>query len=277
MERALGAPIDRSGTLSGGCIADVRWVASADGHRAVVKAGGADDRLDIEGRSLAALKDRGGLPVPDVYLADRDLLVMQSLRSGGGLTASVQADAAGHIARLHACAGRAYGFDEDTRIGPLHQPNPWTERWSDFFRDQRLLPMARLARERQRLTAQEAAAIDRLAGKLGGLLDPPRHPSLLHGDLWSGNILAAEGRIEGFIDPAVYYGDPEMDLAFSTLFGTFGEAFFECYADLRAHDLTGFHAARRDLYNLYPLLVHTVLFGGGYGRSVMAVVHRFAG
>lgn len=96
---------------------------------------------------------------------------------------------------------------------------------------------------------------------------------MLHGDLWSGNILARRGRIVATLDPAIYYGHPEVELAFTTLFGTFGEPFFAAYAEL-APIAPGFHELRRDLYNLYPLLVHVTLFGAGYLAPVERVLDR---
>ncbi|MEX2535727.1 MAG: fructosamine kinase family protein [Trueperaceae bacterium] len=92
-------------------------------------------------------------------------------------------------------------------------------------------------------------------------------PGLVHGDVWSGNVLARNGRITAMLDPAIYFADPEVELAFIELFATFGEAFWERYGELRPID-PGYREVRRDVYQLYPLLVHTALFGGGYVRAV---------
>jgi fructosamine-3-kinase len=116
--------------------------------------------------------------------------------------------------------------------------------------------------------------LETLAGRLDRWIAEPAHPSLLHGDLWTGNILVNRGRVVGFIDPALYYGDAEIELAFGTLFGTFGRPFFERYGELRPLN-PGFFEERRDLYNLYPLLVHVRLFGGSYVGSVEATLDRF--
>jgi fructosamine-3-kinase len=105
-------------------------------------------------------------------------------------------------------------------------------------------------------------------------LDDGSPPSLVHGDMWTGNVLCKGGRIAAFIDPAVYYADAEIELAFSTLFGTFGEAFFDRYREHRPLQ-PGFFEARRDLYNLYPLLVHVRLFGGSYVGSVERTLRQF--
>jgi len=275
--KAAGSAVARLSPLSGGCLAEVLRADLADGGSVVVKAGRESDRLDIEGRSLRALGEDGGLPVPCLYLIDPDLIVMEHLPNDGGLDATAQRDAAGLIAALHIKPRDGYGYAEDTRIGPLHQPNPPANKWVPFYRDHRLLFMGRVAMERGGLSAAGYAALERLAGRLESLIGEPEHPSLLHGDLWTGNVLASGGRITGFIDPAIYHGDAEMDLAFSTLFGTFGEDFFDAYRDVRPFDYAGFLDTRRDLYNLYPLLVHTALFGGGYANSVARIVQRFTG
>ncbi len=134
--------------------------------------------------------------------------------------------------------------------------------------------MGRLALDAGRLPAGAFAALERLAGRLERYIEAGGRPALIHGDVWGGNVLARGGHIAAFVDPAIYFADPEIELAFSTLFGTFGEAFFERYGEIRPL-APGFFEARRDLYNLYPLLVHTRLFGGGYAASVAQILRRF--
>jgi fructosamine-3-kinase len=182
---------------------------------------------------------------------------------GGGITPSVERHAAELIANLHATPRDAFGYRRDTLIGPLAQPNPEARAWVPFFRDHRLLYMARQAHEEGRLPASMLGRIERLAEQIGDYLSEPAFPSLLHGDLWTGNVLVRQGRIAGFVDPAIYCGHPEIELAFATLFGTFGEDFFAAYAE-RLQLEPGFHETRRDIYNLYPRLVHVRLFGSGY-------------
>ncbi len=105
--------------------------------------------------------------------------------------------------------------------------------------------------------------IERLAERLDDYLIEPAFPSLLHGDLWTGNVLVRQGRVAGLVDPAIYCGHPEIELAFTTLFGTFGQRFFAVYEALMPLE-PGFHELRSSLYQLYPLLVHVRLFGAGY-------------
>ena len=275
----LGAHPVRARPLSGGCIAEVRRVVLDDGRTVVAKiapqAGGHAGGLAVEAMMLDYLGRRAPLPVPEVLLDDDDLLVMTDLGGGGRLDAAAQAEAADHVAALHAVTSTRFGLAKDTVIGPLHQPNTPTDSWVAFFREQRLLPMAKLARERGHLSPRGFMQVKALAHKLPQLIPEPPAASLLHGDLWGGNVVVgADGQVAGFIDPAIYYGDAEMDLAFGTLFGTFGKPFFERY-HARAGIRPGFFETRRDLYNLYPLLVHAAIFGGSYGREVEAGLERF--
>ena len=166
------------------------------------------------------------------------------------------------------------GYERDTLIGGLAQPNPQNASWLAFFAEHRLIHMARDAYEAGRLPAATLGRVETLAGRLDRWLVEPSRPSLIHGDMWGGNVLAKGGRVAGFVDPALYYADPEIELAFSTLFSTFGRAFFERYGALRPLR-PGFFEERRELYNLYPLLVHTRLFGGAYAASVARTLDRF--
>lgn len=135
------------------------------------------------------------------------------------------------------------------------------------------MAMGQQAVDAGRMDMRMLRRIETLAEKCDELLDEPAHDSLLHGDVWSANVLAQGGRITGFIDPAIYYGHPEIELAFITLFSTFGEMFFERYRELRPL-APGFFEVRRDIYNVYPLLVHVRLFGGGYLSGVERVLTR---
>ena len=125
-----------------------------------------------------------------------------------------------------------------------------------------------------RLPKTVMARLERLANRLGDWIEEPVRPSLVHGDMWGGNVLCRKGEITGFVDPAIYFADAEIELAFTTLFGTFGDNFFERYQEHRPLK-PGFFEARCDLYNLFPLLVHVRLFGGSYVHSVANTLRRF--
>jgi len=271
---AAGDTPVRLSAMGGGCIGDVYRVDLAGGGSVVAKVGDADAGLDIEGYMLAYLAAHSRLPVPDVLHAAPDLLVMSLIDTSGGLNTAAQEHAAELLADLHGVTAENHGLERATLIGGLHQPNPWTASWRDFFRDRRILYMAGLARDAGRLPGRVYDRVETLAARLDRWIDEPAAPSLLHGDMWTGNVLCAQGRIAGFVDPAVYYGDAEIELAFSTLFGTFGDPFFRRYHELRPL-APGFFEQRRDLYNLYPLLVHVRLFGGSYFGSVERTLSRF--
>ena len=133
--------------------------------------------------------------------------------------------------------------------------------------------MARAAEAEGALPAKLLIRLERLAERLPDYLTEPAHPSLLHGDLWTGNVLVRGNRVAGFVDPAIYYGHPEIELAFTTLFGTFGATFFETYEKLAPLDRE-FHAIRCALYKLYPTLVHVRLFGAAYIPPIEQTLSR---
>ncbi len=269
--RLAGSPVAGVSPLAGGCIGAVYRVTLEDGRALAAKVGGG---LAVEGFMLRYLAENSRLPVPRVVHAGDELLVMDFIEAKDGIARPAELHAAELLAELHGITAEAFGFERATVIGGLEQPNPWTPGWLDFFRDQRLLFMGREALDAGRLPGRLMKRLEVMAGRLDRWLEEPAAPSLLHGDMWTGNVLCCEGRIAGFVDPAVYYGDAEIELAFATLFGTFGTPFFERYADLRLLR-SGFFEERRDLYNLYPLLVHARLFGGSYVGSVERTLTRF--
>ncbi len=272
--RAAGSPPAGFSAMGGGCIGDVYRVRLEDGRTLVAKVGDEGSGLDLEGFMLDYLAQHSRLPVPEVLHAEDGLLLMTYIETQGGLDAAAQVHGAGLVADLHGVTADRFGFERATVIGGLHQPNPWTDSWIEFFRDQRLLHMGGEAVRAGRLPARLMGRIETLCGRLDKWIEEPAAPSLLHGDMWTGNVLVRDGRVAGFVDPAIYYGDPEIELAFSTLFGTFSAPFFERYQELRPLR-PGFHEERRDLYNLYPLLVHVRLFGGSYVASVERTLGRF--
>ncbi len=267
--------------LSGGCIGEVYRVdfegeMALDSDRIVIKVGNADSQsLAIEGEMLGYLAAHSTLPIPRIHLATDTLLVMDWLPGESKFSSGAQTHAAQLLAQLHQVTSEnnQYGFDSDTLIGGLAQPNPWTASWLDFLAEHRLLYMAIAAFEEKKLSKEVLRRVDKFSHRLDRWLTEPLKPTLLHGDVWTTNVLADGDRITGFIDPAVYYGHPEIELAFTTLFGTFDTPFFKQYQEISSLD-EGFFEIRRDLYNLYPLLVHVRLFGEGYVRSVEATLSR---
>jgi fructosamine-3-kinase len=230
--------------------------------------------LSLEAYMLNELARQSELPVPRVHHAEPGLLAMDFIETdASGITPSAENHAGELLAKLHATPRASFGYERDTLIGPLAQPNRSLRRWVPFFRDQRLLFMAGEAHQEGSLPASMLRRIERLAERIEDYLVEPAFPSLLHGDVWTGNVLARGGRIAGFVDPAIYCGHPEIELAFTTLFGTFGKPFFAAYESLAPLE-PGFHEVRLDLYNLYPRLVHVRLFGAGYLAGIDRTLAR---
>lgn len=272
--RALGCPPPTLERLHGGCVGQVYRARAAGGLDVVVKVEPEDaSGLTIEALMLRYLRAHSRLPVPEVLFADDGLLVMRYIHAGEPITGRTERHAAELLADLHSLTADRFGFEQDTRIGGLNQPNRWTASWTEFFGRYRLEAMAREAERAGRCSAALRRRVERLADTLDRFISERARPGLIHGDVWSGNVLVRDGRVAAFVDPAIYYADPEVELAFITLFGTFGDAFFERYAELRPI-ADGFFELRRDVYNIYPLLVHVRLFGGGYVASVDGLLRR---
>ena len=272
IERAVGRRVVRATALHGGCVAEVWRIALDDGEELVAKLGRG---LALEAFMLDWLQRNSRAPVPEIRFARDDLLIMQYIaHDDRGIDVAAERDLASVVASLHGLSGKFFGFAQDTAIGGLPQPNPPSTDWRQFFAEHRLRFMARQAHAAQRLPLRVMSRVETLCARLDRWIDAGAVPALIHGDLWHGNILARGGRIVGLLDPALYFADPEIELAFMTLFGSVGKPFFASYGELR-RIAPGFFEARRDLYNLYPLLAHVRLFGGGYVAQVERTLDRF--
>ena len=176
------------------------------------------------------------------------------------------------LAALHGHTSSSFGLDHDNYIGSLRQYNPPATSWTDFFIHQRLEPQIRLATDNHLPVQSLRKKLEAFYKKLPGLL-PEEPPSLLHGDLWGGNLLADEKGSPVLIDPAVYFGHREAELAYTHLFGHFDPLFYQTYEE--SYPLKPGFLQRADIYNLYPLLVHVNLFGGVYVQKSEAIVSRY--
>lgn len=261
--------------MGGGCVSSVFLVRLVRGGRVVVKA---DDEvsasLPVEARMLRYLAEQTELPVPTVLHASDRFLIMEYIPGESRFNRAADRHAADLLADLHAISAPDYGFTDDTLIGGLHQPNPPTPSWLDFFRQHRLGYMAAEAVRTGRLPPSVYKRLQTFAEHLDEWLIEPERPSLIHGDVWTTNVLCVGDRITGFLDPAIYFAHSEIEIAFTTLFHTFGQDFYDRYNERRPF-APGFFEVRRDIYNLYPLLVHVRLFGGSYVSSVVRVLERF--
>ncbi len=271
----LGGPPQRITPLHGGMIGEVYRVEMADKRTVVAKvAHSSQASLDVEGYMLRYLHERSQLPVPEVLYSDTTLLLLAFLPGRSHFSAAAQQHAAELLAALHSHTAPAFGMERDTLIATIPLPNSWTDSWVRFFREYRLLYLGQRAVETDRMPAPLLTRLEGFAARLETWLEEPDQPSLVHGDIWATNVLADETRITGFLDPAIYYGHAEVELAYITLFNTFGAPFFEHYHALRPI-APGFFEERCAIYNLYPLLVHVCEFGGGYVGSVESTLSSF--
>jgi len=276
VEAALGSRPLACRRLAGASTVAVLALDLADGRTVVAKHADGDGRADlpIEKAMLEDLARESALPLPTVLYGCDDLLLMSHIENDGGAPgAAAQAHAAELLADLHSRRFDRFGWHRDTVIGQLPQPNPWTDGWVAFFRDHRLLHMAEAGRREGTVDGRLYDRLEALAGRIERYVAEPPHPALLHGDIWTGNVLTRGDRIAGFIDPAIYVGHPEIELAFATLFGTFGDPFFRRYAELAPFE-PDFFELRRDLYNIYPLLVHVRYWSPDYARPIERTLDR---
>lgn len=275
IEAATGERFDLAdqARVGGGWIADARKVTGADGRTFFVKtqAGDAGGMFTAEASGLEALAAAEAVRVPEVVAVDESAsfsyLVLEFIAMGGR---GDGAELGRQLAAMHRHTGAAFGFERDNFIGATPQINtPMREDWLDFYRACRLEPQFRWARE-QGLRIREA---DRLMDGLEVFFENYRpEPSVLHGDLWGGNISFDAGGTPVIFDPAVYHGDREADIAFTEVFGGPGAAFYRAYHE--AWPLDDGYAVRKTLYNLYHILNHFNLFGGGYGEQARGMVGR---
>lgn len=180
-------------------------------------------------------------------------------------------DFASHLANLHSISNESFGWDENNYIGTLTQSNKATLNWSDFFYRERLYPMVKKAIEKGLLNSQDLFYLEKIR-VLTDYLYGEAKASLVHGDLWSGNYMSDENGSPVLIDPAVYYGHADMDIAMTQLFGGFDNTLYEHYNNLRPQDKQW--DLRIKLCKLYPLIVHVNLFGGYYVQQYRDLVQR---
>jgi fructosamine-3-kinase len=281
IERHMGCPIVDLRFYATGQNANLYLVDLTDDRRLMAKIMREDDAetpssLEAEGWMLDYLARKTKLPVPRVYWCDANTILMDFVENSGVMSAAVQENAAESLAALHGIEAEFYGLERDTTISPYNQPNHFETDWIDFFRDYRLLHMAREALGDGSIEPAIMLKIEKLAAKLEGYINKAGKPGLIHGDLWGGNILLGQGKVATFIDPAIYYADPEMDLAAICLFNIFGDAFFKRYNEIRPA-CAGFDTERRYIYSLYPLLVSARSQGPRYVTEIEAILKKFVG
>jgi fructosamine-3-kinase len=257
------------------------WRVKLGGEDAFVKtrpdAGAGEYALEAAG--LGWLGEVGALPVPRVLDVAEDYLVLEWVQAGTLSHAGAERLGRG-LATIHSAGAPCFGdpgFAEQlgvqARLGSLRLPNEPCEDWPTFYAERRLLALARVGRERGALSAEGVAAVERVCGRLPELAGPPEPPARLHGDLWSGNVHADEHGEPWLIDPSVYGGHREVDLAMLRLFGAPSERVFEAYEEVSP--LAAGWEERVELWQLMPLLVHAVLFGGSYRPAAERIARAY--
>jgi fructosamine-3-kinase len=276
--QASGLPftVDACAPVGGGCINSGYRVCGA-GRSYFVKRNGAQRAamFEAELEGLAAIAATGTLRVPRPLCVGRDAdhswLVLEHLELARA-DSSAMAALGERLAALHRCSAARFGWHRDNTIGATPQRNQWCADWIEFWRERRLAFQLRLAADNGHCGALQKRG-ERLLQHVQDFFAGHRPaPSLLHGDLWAGNAACTASGEPVVFDPACYYGDREADLAMTELFGGFAPAFHAAYRN--AWPLPDGYALRRDLYNLYHVLNHLNLFGGGYGTQAERMIER---
>ncbi|HEX8205451.1 MAG TPA: fructosamine kinase family protein [Solirubrobacteraceae bacterium] len=271
-----GRAVTSTARVSGGDINNAHRVILDDGTVAFVKtrADPGPGEYATEAAALRWLAEPAALPVPEVIDVGDDFLALEWLEEGGRVD---EEELGRGLARIHAVGAKRIGAAppgapvEDLRIGPLVFDDEPSDDWPAFYAERRLLALL----DRASLGASGRAAVEAVCSHIHDLAGPQEPPARLHGDLWSGNVLASGGR-PYLIDPAAYGGHREIDLAMLRLFGGVGgpsSRFLAAYEEVAP--LSEGHEERVQLYQLFPLLVHAALFGGGYAQSVERAAERY--
>ena len=271
---ALGQEVDAFDFFLQGQIGGI-YKASVEGQNYVVKTSAQADKLAIEAKMLNDLHD-AKVRVPKVIMAKESFLVLEYIESVNQAKCTQEIEAAKLLTTLHKVTNesRMYGYYYDTTIGPFPQNNEQTQyNWTLFLGQMRIMPMARICYDEGKISKQMVESLEGLCRDLYKRIDMSTiYPSLLHGDVWSGNVLF-EREEACLIDPAIYYGDKEMELAFILLFDTFGDTFLNAYSEV--HPLSeDFYESKVPLYQIYPLLVHVALYGGSYIGQLEQILKR---
>ena len=278
IEAALGEPVRHVDAAGGGSIATTARVECRSGRTVFLKRyPGNPAILHAEATGLRELARPAAIRIPAVLHVDDDILLIEHI-AGGARPADFFETFGRRFAELHRTTADRFGFDSDNFIGATPQPNraegDAAVEWPRFYIEYRLEPQFRLAERNGllsgRLRTARGPLLNRVPELLSGSEEPP---ALLHGDLWSGNFLADEQGAPCLIDPAVYYGHREADLAMTRLFGGFDSRFYSAYQE--HFPLPDDYAERIDLYMLYHVLNHLNLFGTGYLGQAERLAQRY--
>lgn len=276
----FGSKIKKEQPVGGGCINEARRVELESGEAFFVKKNHISllDMFEKEAMGLRLLAQG----TPEIIIPETHGVIKKEETGEAFLvldfveelppSSSFDQSFGHYLAELHRNKADSYGLNHDNYIGKLPQKNEKKNDWPTFFMECRIEPQISLAQKSGFFSSRTMQSLKNFYRRLPGLF-PEEPPSLLHGDLWSGNYLCGPGHRPVLIDPAVYYGHREAELAFTTLFGGFGHGFYQGYEE--SWPLAPGFSERKSIYNLYPLLVHVNLFGGAYVAQAEAVLRRF--
>lgn len=274
-----GTPVPtlRTKQATGGSINQAASVFS-EGMKLFVKWNDAlkfPEMFEAEAKGLSLLKTTGGAHVPEVLetgtIDTWSYILMTNIERTNSNPASEEQFGI-MLSEVHRNTSTFFGLDHDNYMGSIPQHNKPHNHWCDFFINERLLPQLITAINDQWLPASDEKHFDRLFNKLPDIL-PVEPPSLVHGDLWSGNYITGTQNKTWLIDPAIAYAHREVDIAMTYLFGGFSPQFYQAYH--RQFPLEPGWQSRLKIFQLYPLLIHVHLFGGGYVNSVRSIIQKF--
>ena len=262
-------------SVPGGCINSTVQVATDKGtfftkvNRSTEK-----DLFEKEALGLSLLHSKSSVSVPQVLgkgeLEGKVYLILEWIQNGHQ-NSHFWVDFGKALAAQHQVTSAKFGLDHDNHIGRLPQSNRFHESWHEFFIEERLRPQLKLAADQHLIDQTTRSQFESLYNKLEQLI-PKESPTLLHGDLWSGNFTCGQQSKPYIFDPAVYYGHRETEMAFTTMFGGFDSLFYQAYNEELPLEV-GFEN-RIDIHNLYPLLVHVNLFGPSYLSGIKTTLNR---
>ncbi|WP_337871811.1 fructosamine kinase family protein [Ignavibacterium sp.] len=279
IEKELYCKIISSKSVGGGCINDAETIFTNDNRRFFLKKNfsAPNDMFFKEANGLEELKKANTIRVPEVILVDKNFILLEQI-SSGKKSKSFEEDFGRAFARLHKFSAEHFGFYEDNYIGSTPQKNIPSEDekndWIKFYFDKRILFQYKLLESNGYADSAIKKRIALLENKIEEILDGNENiPSLLHGDLWSGNYLIDENGNACLIDPAVYYGNREADLAMTKLFGGFSSTFYNSYRE--TFPLADGYEYRENIYKLYHVMNHLNLFGGGYYHQTISLMDYY--
>lgn len=260
--------------ISGGCIAKSQRLFLNNKQSVFIKemVQPITGMFHSEAEGLKALSDSAVIATPQVLFQNEFCLVM-SFISSGSASSDFDEQLGRQLAELHAQTVDKFGYRMDTFCGATRQPNPRLKDGIRFYQQHRFDYLARKCLKQGVLSKQDMHGIESICLRLEQLV-PFQNPALLHGDLWRGNVHVGPMGEPVLIDPAVYWGWPEADLAMTKLFGGFSSRFYHAYEEVRP--LERGWEGRVDLYNLWHLLNHLLLFGESYLPDLRQVIHKYA-